>query len=79
MSKVRIKLNTKGVGELLKGQDMQNALSEIAEGIKQRAGGDGYEVSNFVGRKRANASVVATTQKAIIANNENNTILKSLR
>ena len=79
MSKVRIKLNTKGVGELLKGQDMKNALSEIAEGIKQRAGGDGYEVYNSVGWKRAHASVVATTREAIIDNNENNTILKSLR
>ena len=79
MSKVRIKLNTEGVGDLLKGQDVQNALSELAEGIKQRAGGDGYEVFNSVGRKRAHASVVAATRKAIIDNNENNTILKSLR
>lgn len=79
MSNVRIKLNKKGVGKLLKCDDMQNALKGLADGIKERAGGDGYEVTTRVGKTRANASVAATEWKTIIDNNQNNTILKSLR
>ncbi len=53
-------------------------LRERAEAIKGRAG-DGYEVSTFTGKTRANASVKATTVKAIKDTKKNNTLLKAVR
>ena len=60
---VWIKLNKPGVRELLKSEDMQNVTKELAENIKNRAGGDaGYSVTTQVGKEK-----------------KNNTLIKSLR
>ena len=53
-------------------------LEEKAKAIQQRAG-DGYEVSTYVGKTRANASVRANTVKAIKDTKKNNTLLKAVR
>lgn len=78
MSKVRIKLNRAGVGQLLKSAEMQSVLSEHATAIRQRAG-DGYEQDVHIGKTRANAMVKATTNKAMRDNMKNNTLLKAVR
>lgn len=78
MSKVRIKLNRAGVGQLLKSEEMQAVLSEHATAIRQRAG-DGYEQDVHVGKTRANAMVKAATHKAMRDNMKNNTLLKAVR
>lgn len=78
MSKVRIKLNRAGVGQLLKSAEMQSVLSERATAIRQRAGA-GYEQDVHVGKTRANAMVKATTHKAMRDNMKNNTLLKAVR
>lgn len=78
MSKVRIKLNRAGVGQLLKSAEMQSVLSEHATAIRQRAG-DGYEQDIHVGKTRANAMIKATTNKAMRDNMKNNTLLKAVR
>mgnify|MGYP001740141493 FL=1 len=59
---------------MLRSQEMQAMLRERAEAIRGRAG-DGYEVSTMAGKTRANASVKASTVKAIIDNKKNNTLL----
>lgn len=63
---------------MLRSQEMQAMLRERAEAIRGRAG-DGYEVSTMAGKTRANASVKASTVKAIIDNKKNNTLLKAVR
>lgn len=78
MSNFKLKLNSKGVREMLRSAEMQAMLRERAEAIKGRAG-DGYEVSTMAGKTRANASVKATTVKAIKDNKKNNTLLKAVR
>lgn len=79
MANVKFKLNKKGVRQLLQSQEMLNVVTEYANGIQQRAG-DGYEVSTYApGKTRVNASVHATTRKAIKDNLENNTLLKAVR
>lgn len=79
MSKVKFKLNYKGVRELLLSPEMLNVVKKHADGIQQRAG-DGYEVSAYAsGKTRVNASVRAITDKAIKDNLENNTLLKAMR
>lgn len=78
MSKVIFKLDKKGVGELLKSQETADMCKEFAEEIRERCG-DGYEVDIHPGGKtRSNASVRASTEKAIQDNFDNNTLEKAL-
>lgn len=77
MSK-KFELNRNGVAELLKSPAMIEILREKARGI-QEAAGDGYEISSYVGKNRANVSVKTKTKKAIRDNNKNNTLLKAMR
>ena len=77
MSKVKFKLNRAGVRELMKSQEMLDICTEYATDIRNRAG-DGYEVTQYTGKNRANASVFAATKEASKDNYENNTLLKSL-
>ena len=78
MSKIKFKLNRKGVAELLKSAAMQEVLNEYATGIRNRCG-DGYTQDIYVGKNRANAMVSAETYQAKRDNLENNTILKAVR
>ena len=79
MSKnVRIELNSSGIRELLKSQEMKAICEEHAEAIRARCG-DGYESDSYTGRKRAHATVWTSSTKAKRDNAENNTILKALR
>ena len=78
MSDFKFKLNSKGVRDMLRSQEVQAMLRERAEAIRGRVG-DGYEVSTMAGKTRANASVKASTVKAIIDNKKNNTLLKAVR
>lgn len=78
MAKNKFKLNYKGVGQLLKSQEMQSVLSEKAQGIQQRCG-SGYETDTYVGKTRANAMVKATSISAKRDNTKNNTLLKAVR
>lgn len=77
MSK-KFELNRNGVAELLKSPEMIEILREKARGI-QEAVGDGYEISSYVGKSRANVSVKTKTKQAIRDNNKNNTLLKAMR
>ena len=77
MSKVKFELDKGGVRDLLRSQEALNVCKGYAEAARNRAG-EGYEVTTFVGRNRANASVHAETYEARKANYDNNTLLKSL-
>lgn len=78
MSKFKVELNRKGVREMLRSQSMMNAVTGIAEGIATRAG-SGYEVDNYVGRNRVNASVRTRSREAVHDNAKNNTLLKAMK
>lgn len=71
-------LNYSGVAELMKSPAMVDLLREKAKSIQDKAG-DGYEVSSYVGKNRANVSVKTKSRKAIRDNNKNNTLLKAMR
>ena len=75
--KVKIKLNSAGIKELLKSSEIEAACREQAEAVVQRAG-DGYKANSFVGKNRVNVSVSADTPEARKDNLENNTLLKAL-
>lgn len=76
--KITVKLNTAGVRELLKSQEMQNICAEHALAIMQRCG-SGYEMDTYVGQNRVNAQVMASTYQAKADCMRNNTLLKALR
>lgn len=78
MAKVRFELDKVGVGQLLKGPEMQSLLSGMGS---QRASiaGDGYASAVHVFKKRAVANIYVDTPEAERDNNDNNTLLKVLR
>ena len=59
-----LKLNRKTARDLLKDPDLLKALHEEAEKIAARAG-DGYTASSMIGRRRARASVITDSFKAM--------------
>lgn len=75
---IKLELNRDGVRELLRSNEIREAVSESAEKIRGRCG-DGYETDTFTGRNRVNASVYADTPKAKRDNPKNNTLLKAMR
>lgn len=77
MSKDKFVLNRKGVRELMQSPEMLSTVTEYANQVKNRAG-EGYEVTQYTGKTRVNASVHAETFEARKDNYENNTLLKAL-
>jgi len=77
MSKVTVKLNYKGVRELLNSSEMQEILDGCADRMMRQLDDDGYEVEH---RKtdRAVVTIGAATTKARVKNSKNNTLLKAL-
>lgn len=65
-------LNTKTVGELLKSEEIRQALMSAAEQVAETAG-DGYRAVIMSTR----VIVLPDTEKAAQDNLENNTLLKS--
>lgn len=78
MNKVIFKLNRNGVKQLLKSTEMQSVITKHAHNIQSRCG-DGYELTEKIGKNRAMARVTAKTKKAKKDNYNNNTLLKALR
>lgn len=74
MSKVRFELNRAGVRALMRSPEMQAALKDRADTVKDHCG-DGYE--SYVAQTRAVAVVETATRQAIDDNSANNTLLKA--
>ena len=77
MSKMKFKLNSSGVRQLLQSTEMQTVLEQQASAIRNRAG-VGYKQDTYVGKNRANAMVWADTHRAKRDNMKNNTLLKAV-
>ncbi|MBQ6035773.1 MAG: hypothetical protein IJL43_00540 [Lachnospiraceae bacterium] len=71
--KVRVVLNTKGVGQLLKSEDLQNKLGEIA---REKAGG--WETDTVVLGTRAVASIYSEDREQIAKELESHDIVGGL-
>lgn len=77
MSKVKIELNSAGIREMLRSQEMQDLLYEKAAEIAARCG-DGYEADVYLTGGRAVASAFTATPEAEKDNLDNNTLLRNL-
>ena len=78
MAKVEIKLNSSGVKDLLRSQEMKSICEQHANNALGRLG-EGYTVTTMTGKNRVNASIFAESCQAKRENLEHNTILKALR
>lgn len=74
---VKIKLNSKGIQELLKSKEITDAVSEVAKTVKNNAG-NGYGSNVQAGKRRAVGRVYTATRRAKSDNYKNNTLLKAL-
>ena len=77
MSKKGFVLNTKGVGELLKSEEMYRVLERYGSNVVTSAG-EGYGQKRVMSSDRVKVFVRPETADAERDNNENNTLLKCL-
>lgn len=77
MSKVRIELNSAGIRELLRSEEMGAIVEGHASAIAGRCG-EGYAFDRKLMPGRVIASAYTDTKEARRDNSENNTLLKSL-
>jgi hypothetical protein len=66
MGLTKVKVNKKGVGELLKGKEVQADLERRGRQIAAAAG-PGHEVQTYVGKNRARVTVRTATHAARLA------------
>ena len=71
-------LDKKGVSQLLRGEEMQNLLTEYGNDVMKRLNNKDYNAQTSAGKTRANVTVVCATKKALSDNLKNNTLLKAL-
>ena len=77
MEKVKVKINYRGVGELLRSDEVRTVVNEYAESVMGRLP-SGYEMESSQTEQRVKAKISAATIPAQIDNSQNNTLLKAL-
>lgn len=76
-SKFKLVLNRDGVRELMQSEGAMAVCKEYADQAAASLG-DGYVVTTYVGKTRANASVYAESAAAKRENNKTNSIIKAV-
>jgi len=74
---VRIVLNRKGIGELLKSAEVEADLKRRADAVANAAG-EGMEATSEVGSRRARASVRTATREAAMAEAEDRDLTRAI-
>lgn len=77
MSQVKIELNRAGIDELLKSQEMEDAVHAETRKVAERLGG-AYDTDVKMMPTRVISSVFTTDKAAIRDNMQNNTLLKAV-
>lgn len=75
---MKIELDHHGIEAVLKSEELQHCLQEVADGICSRCP-EGYATDVYMAETRAISSVYTETFDAMRDNLENNTILKAMR
>ena len=78
MSSYRIELINSGLSELMKSEDIQGILKDKADDIVSGLKGS-YETDVYVGRTRANSSIITKDKDTYFRNLKNNELLKALK
>lgn len=77
MDKVKIELNSSGIRQFLKSEEMGQMLKQQAEQVRARCG-SGYSTDLYQASSRVIAGVFAETAEAAKQNSRENTLLKAL-
>lgn len=77
MSRRIFRLDTRGVRELLRSDEVEQTVKEYADEALGRLG-DGYAVDTMKGKNRINAAVYAKSGRAKHENFTSNSILKAV-
>lgn len=77
MDKAKIELNSSGIRQLLKSEEMGQMLKQQAEQVRARCG-SGYSTDLYQASSRVIAGVFAETAEAAKQNSRENTLLKAL-
>lgn len=77
MDKVKIELNSSGIRQLLKSEEMGQMLKQQAEQVRARCG-SGYSTDLYQASSRVIAGVFAETAEAAKQNSRENTLIKAL-
>lgn len=77
MDKVKIELNSSGIRQLLKSEEMGQMLKQQAEQVRAWCG-SGYSTDLYQASSRVIAGVFAETAEAAKQNSRENTLLKAL-
>jgi hypothetical protein len=77
MAKAKIELNSSGIRQLLKSEEMGQMLKQQAEQVRARCG-SGYSTDLYQASSRVIAGVFAETAEAAKQNSRENTLLKAL-
>lgn len=78
MSSVKVVINDEAIQAILKGEEMQALISDLAS-QKVTEAGEGYDFSVKVGQKRCYANIYPATKEAWKDNMDNNTLEKIMR
>ncbi|WP_417106559.1 hypothetical protein [Hominenteromicrobium sp.] len=74
---MKIELNSSGIRQLLKSEEMGQMLKQQAEQVRARCG-SGYSTDLYQASSRVIAGVFAETAEAAKQNSRENTLLKAL-
>jgi len=77
MAKVKIELNRAGLFELMNSPEITGTLEELGNAAMSNLG-EGYEISTYHGKTRANVGIRASTYKTWQDQLNNNTIIKAV-
>ena len=77
MAKVKIELNSSGIRQLLKSEEMGQMLKQQAEQVSARCG-SGYSTDLYQASSRVIAGVLAETAEAAKQTSRENTLIKAL-
>lgn len=77
MAKVEIQLNEEAVGQLLRGEEVREMISGMAQTVANNAG-EGYGHREHDSGQRIIANIYPETKEAFRDNLQNNTLLKGL-
>lgn len=77
MAKVKIELNSSGIRQLLKSEELGQMLKQQAEQVRARCG-SGYSTDLYQASSRVIAGLFAETAEAAKQNSRENTLLKAL-
>lgn len=78
MSKVQVKLNQKGLFELMQSDAIVETLQQQADAVVERCPKGKYETSKWIGIHRANVSIFTTDKVTFFRNLHTNELLKAL-